>query len=308
MGMKRYSILFTIVLSFLLLATVSNAQGPTTLNRLFIKLWPEYDDPRLLVIFDGELLQPNQPFRVPIPAGAFINAVASAGDDGRLINSVWESSIDDNGNTIITVTADGPLFRVEYYIPLKVQGDQRIIEFKLPPNYFVTDEASIEILLPPDSTDISLEPVEETNQQMAGGGVLLQRNLGVVAADQVISQKVSYRNPTGAMTMPETEKQPVAPAPEPAPTPATKSNGPDWLLVGLAVAAVVLIGFGAYGLWRTRTPEFEPELPSPKRKSHGQKKARAGSSPAGKDRFCRNCGAPFDPGDRYCRKCGAKRL
>lgn len=306
--MKRYNFLFIILFSFLLLTTISSAQSPTALNTLTVKLWPEFDDPRLLVIFDGELVQQNQPFTVPIPADAFINAVASAGSDGHLINSVWESSTNAQGDTIITVTPDGPLFRIEYYIPLAVQGDQRVIDFQLPANYFVTEQASIEILLPPDSTEINLEPSEDTNQETSGGGVLLGRDLGALTADQAITQKVTYRNPTGALTMPETPKEPVVSAPTATPAPiASQTEGPDWLLLGLGLAAIILIALGAYGLWRTRGTEPEPIPPSPRKKDRTPTKAGS-AIPVGKDRFCRNCGAPFDPGDRYCRHCGAKRL
>ena len=84
------------------------------------------------------------------------------------------------------------------------------------------------------------------------------------------------------------------------------TNNP--LLIPLAILAVVLIGAGIYGLWRTRSPETTSDVRAdtkPKRKTKTTtRKHRA----TGQDRFCRQCGMEFGEGDRFCRKCGAKRL
>jgi hypothetical protein len=46
-------------------------QPPAVLERLEIALWPEYDDPRLLVIYRGELAQdPTGPLLFPLPRTA----------------------------------------------------------------------------------------------------------------------------------------------------------------------------------------------------------------------------------------------
>ncbi|NOZ50153.1 MAG: hypothetical protein GXP37_08925 [Chloroflexi bacterium] len=281
-------------------------KGPVPLNDLTIKLWPEFDDPRLLVIIDGELQQTDQPVNVPVPAGAFINAVASAETDGRLLNIAWESGTDASGNSVVTLTPQTPLFRIEYYIPLTVQSDQRTIDFVLPANTFSANSGSIEILLPPGSTEVVLDPAEDASQPTADGALLYGRDLGTIAADQAISQTITYRNSTGAMTMPETPKEAVvSPPPSPPTSTPTATTSPNWLLIGLASVAVLLIVLGGYGLWRTSRPEpeLEPESPAPKRR----RKPKSKTSPAGSDQFCRKCGTSFFPKDRFCRKCGSKR-
>ncbi len=310
--MKRFSIVAFITLLFLSLATPGFAQGPVSLQDLSIKLWPEFDDPRLLVIIDGKLLQSEPDVVVPVPSGAFINAVASQQEDGRMLNIAWESGTGASGNDIITVHPQGQHFRIEYYVPLTIKDDERVIDFELPANTFNAANAVIEVLLPPESSDIVLDPPADISQQTADGAWLYQVSLETVTAEQIIHQRLSYRNPTGALTMPETPKEPAANAPTPAPVQApaaTPGQGPDWLLIGLAAAAVVLIALGGYGLWRTSRPVPEPVTPPESRTGKRKHKSRkqASTAPAGKDRYCRNCGTPFLPDDRFCRKCGAKR-
>ncbi len=307
--MKRFPIVVLITLLLLILAIPASAQGPVALSELDIKLWPEFDDPRLLVIIDGQLTESSPHINVPVPAGAFINAVASAADDGQLLNIPWESGTDANGNPVLILTPQTLHFRVEYYVPLTVQNEQRTIDFKIPPNSFSANAVSIEVLLPPDSTDVKLNPAADANQITPDRALLYGRNVGAVSADQVISQTISYRNPTGAMTMPETPKEPAVAAPTPAPVsnnPQQSAGGPDWMLIGLATAAVLLIAIGGYGLWRTSRPELEPEIIEPASRPR-RKKSKKITAPRGKDQFCRNCGTPFLPDDRFCRKCGTKR-
>jgi len=317
MKRQRLSAIIPLIsLLLVLLITPASAQGPTALSGLTLKFWPEYDDPRLLVIIDGQLATPGSEIRLPIPAEAQLNAVATSDGGGHLLKNDWREEKSKDGNRLLVMTPANPLFRVEYYTPLSTDGDKRTIDFELPAGYINAEQASIEILLPPGSADVTLTPPADDSGASQDQAHLFTRTLGKVT-DQAISQQVRYSNPSGALTVSESaagnaanaQPQATAAAPQSEPASPKKSSLNPWIII-LGVAALLLIIGGAVGLWLTSNREDEEEI-RPLSHSKGKKK-KAGavslSSSSGKqDRFCRQCGKAFGPDDRFCRYCGAPR-
>lgn len=326
--MKRRTSLSLITLFLLLVFAVSiSAQTPANVQSMQISLWPEFDDPGLLVLIDGQLAEPGETIRIPVPADGNIHAVATGSGDS-LMDASWESSIDADGNQVVTFTVPETVFRVEYYTPLPIDGDTRSFDFRFPANYLSVASGQIELLLPPAAGDASSTPELASAGTTQTGALIFQRTF---SGGDEIAQNVSYSNPTGALSVAEDARQApatVTPLAEPLPS-ATAGDAAsvDPLLLGLGIAAIVLIGGGAYGLWRTRqAPEPEPE-PSPRRRrpkqrsrqSQGRATANAGagergraagggqSGRTGRDQFCRSCGTEFGHDDDFCRKCGTKR-
>jgi len=318
--MKNTRLIATLILAIAILTLLSGttqAQNPTELDWIVLKFWPEYDDPRLLVIIDGQLAQPDTELRLPIPQEAELNAVATADNTGRLLTNDWTEEQGPNGERVLVMTPQYPAFRIEYYAPLAINGDQRIIDFELPAGFVHAKEGNIEVLLPPTSKEVELDPPADEQNPDQDGAHLFQRALGEVK-DQPIRQKITYANPSGALTVPETNDTTgsllqATPAATEAPAAEEKGSrlpGDLWIWLLGALALLLIVG-GAAGLWLTRDKAEEaplPERPSapkrrPKKKSH-----LASAQPQGNlDRFCRNCGREFGPEDRYCRYCGTKR-
>ncbi len=301
----RPRILF-FLLTLLLAATHAAAQGPTSLKSLQISLWPEFDNAQLLVILDADLSQSGQAVHVPIPANAEINAVAVAGNNNDLINTSYETS-NRTGGQVLTLTPSSTKLRVEYYTPLPSNGAQRTVKLELPAGYLVADVASIEVLLPANASIRSSLPELQARGTGIGDGLLFQRDVGVVKASTIITQDVTYDNPTGALTVPEhtptAPTQTSVPTPAPSPTPAKSSSWGIWLL---AFLAVVLIAAGLFGVWRTRQPRLADTAPASPPAKRGPARKPTPTVPAS-DRFCRKCGAEFQREDRFCRQCGATR-
>ncbi len=318
--MKKPTLFTTIslIVFFLALLVVpANAQGPTDLSTLTIKLWPEYDDPRLLVIIDGQLTTPGSEIRLPIPAEAQLNAVATADGSGRLLKNEWREEKAGDGSRLLVMTPQNPLFRVEYYTPFPIDGDNRNITFELPAGYINAEQATIEVLLPPGSEDVKLAPPTDESGPTQDQAHIFQRNLGTVK-DTAITQQVTYANPSGGLTVPESASATGAlletktPPQEPSETAkASTSSLNPWVII-LGTAAALLIVGGAVGLWLTRDREQEEPVAPAQPRVRGKKKKKAGaisvqSSQGNLDRFCRQCGKEFGPDDRFCRYCGAPR-
>jgi len=312
--MKKSTLFFTISLLTILLTfpLLARAQGPTQLKSLTIKLWPEYDDPRLLVIIDGELDTPGSEIRLPIPDDAELNAVASSNNSGRLLKNAWTEEKSDDGQRLLVMTPDNPVFRVEYYTPFPKDGDKRTVTFELPAGYLATDFAALEVLLPPSSTDIVLTPpADESSDE--GGAHIFQSMLGKIG-DEPFVQKIEYVNADDALTAPRPTPAPQQSNPTSSQTTGTNaktetdSSLNPWIIILGAAAALLIVG-GVVGLWLTREKDEVETTPSPQRARRKGKKSRIVSAPAAKnmDRYCRQCGEEFGPDDRFCRYCGAPR-
>lgn len=253
--------LIFLLLVLLLIPLSVFAQGPAALESLHVALWPEFDNPRLLVILDGVLSQPGGTVRVPIPANAELNAVATAGSDGGFLNAAYETETGADGQIVI-FSPQNSAFRIEYYAPLTTSGDQRQAAFSLPAGFLAAKTVSIEALIPPDASGLTADPVMQPQGAGTSGGQLFVRQIEG-GSEQGISQQIGYSNPAGALTVSETARiatapaatAPAATAPAAAPTPvaarpaASSSRTP--LLLGLGLAAILLIAAGVYGLWRT---------------------------------------------------------
>lgn len=319
MKKQRLLAIFSIVfLSLSIVIVPGNAQGPTDLSALTIKLWPEYDDPRLLVIIDGKLVTPGSEIRLPLPAEAQLNAVATDDGSGRLLKNEWREEKADDGSRLLVMVPQNPLFRVEYYTPFSVDGDKRNITFELPAGYFNAEQAAIEVLLPPGSEDVKLVPTADESGPAQDQAHIFQRTLGAVK-DQAITQQVTYANPGGELTVSAESSSSVgapqgteASSQEPTGAETVAKSATNPWIIALGAAAVLLILGGAVGLWLTRDREEEaPAAPAPSR-TKGKKKKKTGAismqpSPKDLDRFCRQCGKEFGPDDRFCRYCGAQR-
>ena len=314
--MNRFATPFLSSLLLLIaLALPSAAQEATALQWLDIRLWPEYDTPQLLVILEGEPVQPGQSVLFTLPPGASIHAVATTSDDGRLVDTPWEQTTSADGVDLISVTPEGQQFHIEYYPPISTDGNVRQIDFSLPANYITANNAAFEIVLPPTANEVVVEPNATPSDDPASSKHVLLRKVGAVTGGQSLNQSISYSNPSGALTASQQPPQAAAAPPAvdnipAAPASTDTTSNRDLILFGLAGLAILLIAVGAYGLWRSLSKENSP-TPSASKPSGRVKGKRAGRKQrdgVGKDRFCRRCGAEFTSGDQFCRKCGEKRL
>ena len=94
-----------------------------------IELWPDFDRASVLVLLTGALPS-DAPLpatvTLPIPEDAEINAVARMDNLGGLFTDI---DFDDTQPGQITLNLTEPVFRIEYYIPYRSDGEQRDYSF-----------------------------------------------------------------------------------------------------------------------------------------------------------------------------------
>ena len=260
---------FILLFVFALVASIASAQDPTAppapkLERLEISIWPEYDQPSVLVMLRGFLspetaLPTSVPLPIPTAAGS-PSAVAKRFPGGSLL--VAQSMLEP-GEEMSTVylSTDAPEIRLEYYVPLDLSTEKRHYHFQWPGGLEI-DSVLFEVLQPIGATGFAVQPASAA-PALANDGLIYQReDLGPSAADRTFTIEVDYNKSTPTLTasaLQPTVHQPQVPGAQ-APTPAqpgagaaaTQAGPPPseglspWLIPGLIVIGVgVLLVFMA---------------------------------------------------------------
>lgn len=245
-------------------------QLPVVIERLEISLWPEYDDPRLLVIYRGELAEdPKSPLAFSIPSTAQVHAVAHVGPAGTLLADDWQLLPDDNGQ-IVLFTPGSRRFQLEYYDDVLGTAPERSFVFRFRSERYEIKNLEIEVQQPLRATGFQASPALEPQGTDTRGFRYFGRRVGAVPPGTLIEQRVSYSKTD----------------PLPSLRPATQNL--VWAALGVGLAVVVL---GVIGLlwFRRRRSISEATLP--------QRSAQ----------FCAHCRYQFRADEQFCPYCGQRR-
>lgn len=256
-------------------------QVPIVIERLEISLWPEYDDPRLLVIYRGELAQePTGPLTFALPITAEIHAVAYANPDGRLFNSDWQLLPSDGREQLVVFSPASRRFQLEYYDEILGQRPQRTFTFRFQSSRYEIKDLQIEVQQPLRSQEfVARPPLPENLGTDTRGLRYFGRRIGAVPAGALMEQEIGYI---------KRDSKPSVQA-------STSTEfAPTWLIVG----ALALLTLGLAGITWYR---WERRQPATRRKSLTQKPI---SPTMG---FCSGCGRAFRENEQFCPQCGRPR-
>ncbi len=132
------------------------AQSEPQIPRASLKLWPEYDDPGVLVIFAGDLADTTtlpKTVAFPVAAGARnIQATVNDATQGRLLSQEWQM----DGNKV-TYTLPQPGFHLEYYVDRPPSANKREIVHTFEAPYPIKS-LEIAVQQPARATDFSVTP------------------------------------------------------------------------------------------------------------------------------------------------------
>ena len=306
--MKRISLI--LILSFLLLIAVpASAQSEVRLAVAQVQLWPEYDDPSMLVIYtlqlpDDQDLPVDISLRMPASAGEPL-AVAVV-EDSNMVTRPYEYSVDGAWATL-TVTVDVQLLRVEYYDPALSQSDNpRSYTYAWPGDYAV-DEFIVSVQEPVGASQMTVEseifdfgdPIQQQDGLNYFGA-----NLGIIGLGESFDVEIGYTKGGTNLTIESFEQTSAAPTTNQ--TTQTQSLGglPAWAWVVIGVGAAFIM-VGVVDFLRNSKKPSRPSSYRQKKQRSSSRSASA-SSTSGKKVFCHNCGQPAEPGDKFCRECGTE--
>ncbi len=312
---------FLLPLILLLLGATVFAQSPTIEN-LVIQIWPEFDRPETLIIYQGQLaadesLPATLTFELPARIET-MHAVAIMAPEGNLVNADYTLTPKDDSTLELTFTVENPRFQFEYYDPAVVlkKGVNRSLQY-VGDTRSPVKNLQIEIQQPVGAENMEITP--PADEVMTGSNnfkyfIYKQEN---VEPGQFINLTGKYTKESDTLTA-DVQVGIVQPtvAPTSAPLSAAMPGGSNWamtlgyVLVGLG-AGVLLV---AAGIWifnnRSEPAVEETSVRRPPRK-RGSPPAPKSINPAGaadtKSKFCPQCGARYKPGAKFCHQCGAPR-
>ncbi len=297
--------------------TAAQAQQPVEMDSVQVSLWPEYDQPNVLVMYDlkfsSELSLPaNLQFRIPSAAGEPF-AVAMRGTDGGLTDMAYDTRI--AGDWLwITFTTPSPEVRIEYYDPdLLRQEARRSFNYIWPGDYLVRS-MKIQLQQPVNASamDIEIQQVfasgEDSRLSGMGSGrpgedglLYFDALIGEIPAGDKVVVSAAYEKPDNLLSF---RSQPVQPSQLITPQTAGRTTITGLVPWFLGSLGVLLIAGGAFWYWQSGQ-----DNPPGRKKRPTRRRKEAATTDSGQNEsvevYCSQCGKRAGGGDQYCRVCGA---
>ena len=297
------SLALPLAAAWLLIITAAAASAPH-FTALQVSLWPEYDRPSVLVMYDITLpAEASLPvaLEIPIPARAGEpNAVAYEQPGGNLVNAEYTYSSDGEWG-IVHVNAMMPNLHIEYYDPaLQKDGDRRTFTFAWPGGFQV-DAVKLVVQQPATASEMEISPQMGNGAVESDGLTYYRAQLGALQSDQTFQVSIAYTKSDDTLSA-ETLKPHdglVAPPIQPV---STWQKVLPWALILLGVAFVAI---GVRWYWmNTHRRATAPARPHRRRPLPPE--ALAADLDTTEVRYCPQCGTRAQPGDRFCRACGTR--
>jgi hypothetical protein len=302
-SMRKWLVFF-ILASILLVVGNAHAQGQVIINQLQVRLWPEYDRPSLLVIYDFELAPGTTlPAKVTlrIPTDAEIIAVARE-VDGQLANMPYETPVINGEWQEVTLeTNSNTYYHLEYYVPIQKTGANRHFDYIWPGDYSV-NTLVVEVQEPADTTSFSSTPDLTNTGKSQDGLTLHSKTFGSVNSGEQWILSVDYVRSSDELSA-------VGQGVQPGGDIFSQNNSSTstvaqfisqnlpLILGAVVVAAILLIVVGVVWYW----------LSGRETSNHGRKRHASQAESMGADQaYCHQCGMRAQPGDKFCRACGIR--
>jgi hypothetical protein len=295
--MRRWAVLVLLVGAFLF-PLGARAQADIKLNSLQVQLWPEYDQPSVLVIYDFKVPDATQlPVSVSIrfPKDANLVAVASQTTDGRLLNADYVGpEVGDPWQTVTVTVQSVAIYHLEYYQPFSKSGSVREFAFLWPGDHAV-DDFGLTVRVPVDTTNITTTPILDATQA-ADGIPYLKKDFGPLAVGQQFSLQLNYTRTSDTLAAPQQDLQPSEPLGATTSGRVMLSNYFPYII---GVLGLVLIIGGSVYFWQSSRGG---------RSTGDGRRHRASqrTDQSASDIYCHQCGTRAMTGDRFCRVCGSK--
>ncbi|MGE5601534.1 MAG: hypothetical protein ACM30E_00690, partial [Nitrososphaerales archaeon] len=194
-------------------AQVAQAQNAPVIDTADLKLWPEYDDPGILVIFSGRFAEGTTfPLQVtfPVPVGARNIQATYEDASGSLINRPF-----DVKDGKLTYEIPSAAFHLEYYVDRAPSGEQRDIAYDFVAPYPV-NALSVSVQQPARSSGFTLAPASESSQTGTDGLTYYVFNRRNLAAGEKLGLEIKYSKADTGLSAPQLAVAPTGAAALPA--------------------------------------------------------------------------------------------
>jgi zinc-ribbon domain len=300
--MRKWLLFFALLVMFLLPAG-AKAQSAVGFDTLYVSVWPEYDTPTVLVIYQVTLgpqvtLPVQVTLRMPGSVGK-VHVVAV----GNSADTVSDSGVDyqfipGGDYAQVTVKATARFIRLEYYDPGLIKtGNQRQFTYTWLGDNNLTN-FRFEFRQPLQSSNVVINPPLTNTTVDQDGFQLSEFNQKDVQAGQKLSFNISYQRATDSPSTSFLSVQSSTPLDQTLPGQSTWSSYLPWGLGGLGLVLLLIAG------WVYWSSIKNNRAASKMRKRHVVRSVEEVDD--GQPAHCSQCGKRLQPGDRFCRACGAR--
>jgi hypothetical protein len=296
---KRFFVIFSILI-LLIFPSLVHGQNGVEFSKVVINIWPEYDQPGVLVFYRLTLssqssLPATLAIRIPKAAEAPFN-VAMKDVDGRLDNLHFSSTVE--GDWVkVTFTTPVPEVQFEYYDPaITTSGISHEYRYYWPGDYNI-DSLVLNIQQPLESQNFKIEPAMGTGQVNQDGLTYFESVVGEVKAGVPFNITLKYDKTGTNLSAPSQSVEPVEPISTNTAGWQTLYEVLPYFLSGLGSFLIIA---GVYWYWRSGKT-----IAMAFRKRYSLNRNReAEVEPV--IVFCHSCGRKAVSGDVFCRSCGTK--
>ena len=274
------------------------AQSALRLSSVSVDVWPEYDQPAVLVIY--RISMPASTtfpiiLSLRIPAQAEAYAVAISDPVNGLINAPYDRTVQGSLATL-AITANAKDVQVEYYDTLVKNGTARHINYEWAGDYAV-DSFAVDIQQPTGATGMVTNPALPQSAVGQDGFVYFQSAPQPLASGQTFTLTADYQKTTDSLSTTGLPLQPTQPLTTSTTGRVTMSAVLPWILAGIGVVLIILGVVGGYYMWKNGT----------RRSFAARKRHVSPELENAKDEvYCHQCGKRAQPGDVFCRTCGMR--
>ena len=308
MHINRHSIVVPILLTIVQIAIAAGDPGAeqtltaatptgsdTTLkiSHLHLSIWPEFDDPRVLVTLRGEMA-PSDAFpthiTLPLPKGAEIVGAGMVSEQNELLLHPHRIIPGDDQDTL-DLNLPSPRFFLEFYYNPLAPGVEQQFTYSLLSAYAI-DRLEVDIQQPRHATNFTIEPQpmrHTTDEQGLHYAWFVYQHLQPhdkptfhISYTQAVPGPSVARPPSP----PDVVRQPRSPLPS-----TLLAFG---ILVGVAVVGSACVWL--FSVYQRRHPK--PLVAPPAAPQDSQPRATTTAN------FCSNCGGKLKPEHRFCPACG----
>jgi len=303
-------IIFIILTALTVLAfapQLSWAQTPKIAS-LKISVMPEYDDPRVLAVYEAKMSPETQlpleaRFIVPKSAPSPQIGMACEVPEGQGHNCKVYNTKKDGDNTDVTykVEESRNLFWEYYYDPFNGKVGDKSFTFDYVPAYDV-GHLEIQVTEPKTANGFKLNPASNAVGTSNEGLKTHSYTFDNIKKNQPITINASYvKNDSQTSVTKQTNATPDQNQDSQAP-----GNGRGRIASILALALVIIGGGVSLSIWRAKTAGVgAAKQPMPRPKAAVGKGAKRGRPTTKKAAgFCSNCGVKVERGANFCSKCG----
>jgi hypothetical protein len=284
---------------FLVMLSPARAEEPLKITTMNVSVWPEYDQPGVLVQYQGNVAaQPTKTAPVElsflVPKGAGVGAACAIQTNGNHTSETWKEAEADTGLTKVTFKVTEPIFHVEYYYnPLPAVTDK---QFSFAYTAAIpADEVELDVQHPLKATNFALTPDAPNTHKDQDGFTYHAYSFKQVAAGQKLSTDVAYT---------KTDPKPSVSGDKPASSPSAAStasdNGINPNQVIVLATAFAVAGILGFFIWQRNRRDAQDRFARAESFDEGPRPAAR--SEGG---YCTQCGNAMEAGDRFCARCGS---